>query len=333
MNSNFIEIKNLKTHFFVDNEIIKAVNGVSLEIKENTTLGLVGESGCGKSILAMSLIKIFQSPPGKIVNGNINYFESKNSIDIVNLNINSKELRRLRNNEIGFIFQEPMSSLNPLYKIGNQIIEKILINKKIDRKNAIEKCKFLLKRVGINDVEYRMNQYPHHFSGGMRQRVMIAIAVANNPKLLIADEPTTALDVTIQAEILNLIKELKDEYKTSVLFISHNFGVISKIADEIAVMYLGRIIEKGTKDDIFKNPQHPYTKGLLKSVPKFGNYDEEISTIPGTVPSPNEDLHGCYFLNRCNFATKKCENKYPEKTKIHESHYVFCKNLMEMPMN
>ena len=229
MNSNFIEIKNLKTHFFVDNEIIKAVNGVSLEIKENTTLGLVGESGCGKSILAMSLIKIFQSPPGKIVNGNINYFESKNSIDIVNLNINSKELRRLRNNEIGFIFQEPMSSLNPLYKIGNQIIEKILINKNIDRKNAIEKCKYLLKRVGINDVEYRMNQYPHHFSGGMRQRVMIAIAVANNPKLLIADEPTTALDVTIQAEILNLIKELKDEYKTSVLFISHNFGVIAKI--------------------------------------------------------------------------------------------------------
>ena len=331
--TSLVEINNLSTHFFVEKEVIKAVNGVSLDIKKNTTVGLVGESGCGKSILAMSLLKIFQSPPGKIVEGKINFYSNDEVFDIVNLDSDSIQLRKLRSSDIGFIFQEPMSSLNPLFKIGKQITEKIKINEKIDNKSAIEKSKQLLKRVGINDVEYRMNQYPHHFSGGMRQRVMIAIAIASNPKLLIADEPTTALDVTIQAEILNLIKELKEEFQTSVLFITHNFGVISKIADEIAVMYLGRIIEKGKKEDIFNNPKHPYTIGLLNSVPRFGMHNQEIPTIPGIVPSPTEDIEGCYFYNRCNFATNNCKEKYPDKIKINNNHYAFCNNLQEMPMN
>ena len=332
-NKSLLEINNLRTHFFIEKDVIKAVNGGSLDIKKNTTVGLVGESGCGKSILAMSILKIFQSPPGEIVEGNINFFSNNEVIDIVNLGLDSKKLRKIRSRDIGFIFQEPMSSLNPLFKIGKQIAEKIKINEKINNKSAIEKSKNLLKRVGINDVEYRLNQYPHHFSGGMRQRVMIAIAISSNPKLLIADEPTTALDVTIQAEILNLIKELKEEFQTSVLFITHNFGVISKIADEIAVMYLGRIIEKGKTDDIFNNPKHPYTKGLLNSVPRFGIHNQEILTIPGIVPSPNENIDGCYFYNRCNFGTSNCKEKYPDKIIIHKDHYVFCNNIQEMPMN
>jgi len=295
-----LEIKNLQTHFMLDTGVIRAVNGVDLSIERGKTLGVIGESGCGKSVTAHSILRLIPSPPGKIVGGEIWLHRDGESIDLAALNPRQETLRNIRGNDIGMIFQEPMTSFGPLHTIGHQIMEAILVHQKAaTEKEAREQTLELLRQVGIPNPEQRIDAYPHEFSGGMRQRAMIAMAISCSPMLLIADEPTTSLDVTVEAQIIELLSELQEKTGMAIMLISHNLAVVSEMADDIAVMYLGKRVEFGSTDTIFENPLHPYTQGLWQSIPRVDGPITKLDPIPGTVPSPRDLPPGCVFASRC----------------------------------
>jgi len=315
--TKILQIKDLKTYFFTENGIVKAVDGVDFEIYQGETLGLVGESGCGKSVTAFSIVKLLDYP-GKTVGGQV-FFRGEDL-----LKKTEKKMRQIRGKEISLIFQEPMTSLNPVFTIGFQITEALKVHYKISKSKAQEKAVQLLEKVGIPIPEQRINEYPHQLSGGMRQRAMIAMALACDPTLLIADEPTTSLDVTIQAQILELMKTLLKEFNSSLIMITHDLGVIAEIADRIAVMYAGKIVEYTDTRSIFYNPLHPYTYGLLTSIPRLDLDIEKLDSIPGLVPDPLHFPEGCKFHPRCPFATAKCRKEEPVLKEVENKHMVRC---------
>ncbi|MBV1685720.1 ABC transporter ATP-binding protein [Eubacterium callanderi] len=311
-----LEVKDLKTYFYTDEGVVKSVDGVSFSVDKGETLGVVGESGCGKSITSMSIMQLI-GKPGKIVNGEID-FKGENL-----LNKDKEEMRKIRGKEIAMIFQEPMTSLNPVYTVGQQIMEAVLIHEDMTKEQARERAIQMLDLVKIPDAEKRLNSYPHEFSGGMRQRVMIAMALSCNPEFLICDEPTTALDVTIQAQILNLINELKEKTGTAVMMITHDLGVISEVADNVMVMYAGQVVEYTDVDTVFEKPLHLYTQGLISCIPKLGGQEEKLSTIKGMVPSFNDMPEGCLFCPRCEYAKDICRKERPELVDL-DGHQVRC---------
>jgi len=319
-----IEVENLKTYFYTDNGVSKAIDGVDFEIYPSDTLGLVGESGCGKSITALSILRLIQEPSGKIIEGKV-LFKGK---DLLKLKLN--EIRKIRGNEISMIFQDPMTSLDPVFTIGEQVSETILLHKDISKKEAIKQAIEMLKKVGIALPEQRVNEYPHQLSGGMRQRVMIAIALSCNSKLLIADEPTTALDVTIQAQILDLMDELKDEFGMSILMITHDMGVIAEMSDRVGVMYAGKIIEYADVKTLFANPRHPYTRGLMNSIPRPGLNRNRLLTIVGSVPSSYNYPKGCSYNIRCPIASDICFIQEPEIEELEKGHKIRCWNYNKL---
>jgi oligopeptide transport system ATP-binding protein len=307
---NVLEVNNLKTQFFTRAGVVYAVDGVSFHVGEGETLGIVGESGCGKSVTATSVMRLIPSPPGRIVDGEILLDDGEQTIDI--LTLDDSEMRHIRGNKIAMIFQDPMTSLNPVLTVGDQITEPLMLHLGMSRKEADARAVELLQRVGIPGAEDRMRSYPHQFSGGMRQRVMIAIALSCNPQVLIADEPTTALDVTIQAQILDLMMHLNREFGTAIVMITHDLGVVAEICERVNVMYAGQIVETGVAKDLFNNPQHPYTVGLLNSVPRIGdNVKETLQPIPGLPPDLLAPPVGCRFRPRCRFRQEKCEESPP----------------------
>ena len=318
MSEKLLEIKDERLSFFTPAGEVKALNGVSFSMEEGEVLGIVGESGSGKSVTAYSIMGL-TAYPGKLVGGTVRF----NGHEIEKMT--EKEFRKIRGNEVSIIFQDPMTSLNPVYTIGNQIVEVILLHTNKTKKEAYERAKELLELVGINEPSKRLKQYPHELSGGMRQRVMIAIALACEPKLLIADEPTTALDVTIQAQILELMQELRKKLGMSIIMITHDLGVVASMCEKIAVMYAGHIVEYGTADEIFYNPSHEYTKGLIKSIPKLNA--EKIERLVPIEGQPVDLLNppaGCPFAPRCSECMKICLNKMPPKTELSDTHYSYC---------
>lgn len=314
-----LQIDNLRVSFFSHFGQVQAVRGVSFDVFEGEALGIVGESGCGKSVTAHAIMGLIPSPPGKIVGGSIKLLDREIT------NLPEKEMQKIRGKEVGMIFQDPMTSLNPTMKVGKQIVESLVNHQNMKRKEAKARAIELLGLVNMPNPERRAEQYPHEFSGGMHQRVMIALALACNPKLLIADEPTTALDVTVQAQILDLMKKLKDEIKTSIILITHDLGVVAGICSRVAVMYAGTIIEIGTADEIFYNPEHPYTWGLLKSVPRLDEGEhQKLSSIEGQPPDLFSPPLGCAFAARCEFAMKICKTQMPEVTSSSDTHQTAC---------
>jgi oligopeptide/dipeptide ABC transporter ATP-binding protein len=313
-----ISVENLKTYFYTEDGTVPAIDGVSFEVKRGETLAIVGESGSGKSVTSLSIMRLIPQPPGKIVNGDIKF--NGDSLLIKS----EKEMRSIRGNRISMIFQEPMTSLNPVYKIGDQISESIIVHQKKTKKEALAEAINLLNLVGIPEPERRINQYPHELSGGMRQRVMIAIALACQPELLIADEPTTALDVTIQNQILQLMKTLKQKINMSIMLITHDLGVVAEMADSVVVMYAGQVVEQGDVFTIFENPKHPYTEGLLKSMPSAEKRVGKLYAIEGVVPNPLNLPSGCRFAARCEYATALCYDEMPDIKKIGNDEAVRC---------
>lgn len=331
--NNIIEIDDLVTCFFTDNGTVKSVNHVSFDLPKDKIIGVVGESGCGKSVTSLSIMQLVQAPQGQITGGSIRfnsealgYDEAGNKLAYDIAKMPTQELYNIRGNDITMIFQEPMTSLNPVFTIGNQLDEVSFIhNKGITKEEAKAHSIDMLNQVGISMPERVYKSYPYELSGGMRQRVMIAMALAGNPKLIIADEPTTALDVTIQAQILELLKKIQREKHCSIMLITHDLGVIAEMADEVVVMYAGRVIEHGTVREIFNNPLHPYTIGLQKSKPLITSDSREpLYSIPGSVPSPINLPNTCFFKGRCNKCIKKCEGPYPGYTYVTDTHYVSC---------
>lgn len=327
---NAVEFDNLHTYFFTDAGTVKSVDGVSFEVPIGKTVGVVGESGCGKSVTSLSLMQLLQRPQGQVVKGEIrlNTGDGK-AYNIVNTP--NEVMQSLRGNYISMIFQEPMTALNPVFRIGDQIDEVIALHdgegksKEDIKRRTIE----LLKMVGIANSEGVYTMYPHELSGGMRQRVMIAMALACNPKIIIADEPTTALDVTIQAQILDLLRNLKDKINSSIMFITHDLGVIAEMADYVVVMYAGRVVEKGTAKEIFAHPAHPYTIGLMASKPVVGRQVDKLYSIPGKVPNPINMPDYCYFKDRCDMCVGDCAGEYPEEISLSDTHKVFCYRYYE----
>ena len=320
-----IEIKGLKTHFYTEGGVVRAVDGISFLIEPEKTLGIVGESGCGKSVTALSILRLIPTPPGKIVDGEILFNRNGSMLDLTQLNPKGSQMRSIRGNEIAMIFQEPMTSLNPVYTIGYQIMENIMLHQSLKKRAARDKAIEMLQAVGIPLPEQRVKEYPHQLSGGMRQRAMIAMALSCNPALLIADEPTTALDVTIQAQVLELMNDLRREFNAAILFITHDLGVIADMADDVAVMYLGRIVEIGTVWDIFHDPKHPYTQGLLNSIPSLSTMTKKrLVPIEGVVPDLLDAPQGCGFGPRCPGVTKICDRKIPDLHEVEPGHRVAC---------
>ena len=320
---NILEIENLHTYFFTEQGVVKAVNGVSMDIPKHATVGIVGESGCGKSVTSMSVMRLIQGPAGQIYSGEIRFKAKEKTFDIAKMPM--RDIHKIRGSEIAMIFQEPMTSLNPIFTIGEQLDEVTFINnEKATKEEAKAKSIEMLNLVGIAMPERVYGAYPHELSGGMRQRVMIAMALASDPRLIIADEPTTALDVTIQAQILDLLRDLKDKIDGSIMLITHDLGIIAEMADYVVVMYAGRVIEKGTVDEIFHNPLHPYTIGLQKSKPTLDSDSEELYNIPGNVPNPINMPNYCYFKERCAKCTAKCSGDYPEMIQVSPTHFVSC---------
>ena len=317
-NNNILEIKNLHTYFYTDSGVIKSVDGVDIELREGTTLGIVGESGSGKSVTALSVMGLLMGTTGKVAEGEI-LFEGR---DLTKLD--DEERMKMRGEKISMNFQEPMTSLNPVMKIGDQITECILMHNNISKQEAWDKAVEMLKLTGVPRVERMMKEYPFQLSGGQRQRVMIAMALVCKPKILIADEPTTALDVTIQAQILDLMENLKQKTGTSILFITHDLGVVAEVCDDVVVMYSGRVVEKGDVRSIFASPSHPYTRGLLASIPKLGECAEELESIPGNVPNPKYMPQGCKFAPRCSCAFDKCREEEPGFYDVGEGHMSRC---------
>ncbi len=323
-----ITVERLQTHFVTDEGVVKAVEDVSLVIPKGKSLGLVGESGCGKSVTALSIIRLI-SPPGRIVGGKITMHE--NGKPVVLTELPEKQMRRRRGSEIAMIFQEPMTSLNPVFTIGSQITEAIRLHQNVGRAEARNRAIEMLHKVNIPVPERRMRDYPHQFSGGMRQRAMMAIALSCNPALLIADEPTTALDVTIQAQILDLLHQLQRDEAMSILIITHDLGIIAELADDVAVMYASKIVEYAPVEELFGNPRHPYTHGLFDSRPEPGKpKDQPLTTIEGMVPSPLKFPTGCKFHPRCPYAQKRCETEEPALVEIGESHTAACHFVNEI---
>ena len=322
MAERLLDVKNLKTYFFTDEGVVRAVDGVDLYIEKGETLGVVGESGCGKSVTALSIMKLIPSPPGKIVEGEILY----NGTNLVDLP--AGQMRKIRGKEISMIFQEPMTSLNPVFTCGEQIAEALRLHEGLGRRAAMDKTVEMLKLVHIPNAERRVKEYPHQLSGGMRQRIMIAMALSCNPKLLIADEPTTALDVTIQAQILELLNELKSRLKMAIMLITHDMGVIAETAQRVVVMYAAKVAEEASVADLFKEPLHPYTQGLLRSIPRIDLAATErrrLETIPGTVPTLRGEIApGCRFAPRCRFAMAACSRATPELRVVGPGHKVAC---------
>ena len=323
--NNIVEFDNLRSYFFTDAGTVKAVDGVSFSIPKGATVGIVGESGCGKSVTSLSIMRLLQGPQGQIVDGEIR-FNNKNTnkaIDITKLPLN--EMQKLRGNEISMIFQEPMTSLNPVFTINDQLSESIMLHNKDMKKEDVEKRVIeLLKLVGIANPEGIANRYPHELSGGMKQRIVIAMALCCDPQVIIADEPTTALDVTIQAQILDLLREIKDKINASIMLITHDLGVVASMCDYVVVMYAGRVIEQGTVQEIFKETKHPYTIGLIKSLPILNTSSEKLYSIPGNVPNPINMPNHCYFKNRCDQCYDECFGEYPPTIELTETHKVSC---------
>ncbi len=327
--NNVVEFDNVCTYFFTDIGTVRAVDGVSFNVPKCSTVGVVGESGCGKSVTSLSLMQLLQRPTGQTVGGEIRF----NMGDGKALNIvkaPTAKMQEIRGNRISMIFQEPMTSLNPVFRIGQQVNEVLeLHHPEMTEEEVKARTLEMLELVGIANKEGVYEMYPHELSGGMRQRVMIAIALACTPELIIADEPTTALDVTIQAQILDLLRDLKDKINSSIMLITHDLGVVANMADYVVVMYAGRVIEKGTADDIFHNPCHPYTIGLMKSKPVVGKKVEELYNIPGSVPNPVDMPNYCYFKDRCEMQCEHCSGKYPPEIKISDTHFVSCYRYLE----
>ncbi len=327
-----LDIRNLQTHFATDRGVSKAVDGVSFTVRRNETLAVVGESGSGKSVTSLSAMRLIQSPPGRIAGGEILFRRRDGSVHDL-AKAPEKLMRSIRGNEIGMIFQEPMTSLNPVYTVGDQIGETLRLHQKLDRSAARAAALAMLKTVGIPAAERRIDEYPHQMSGGMRQRVMIAMALACRPTLLIADEPTTALDVTIQAQILDLMRRLQAETGTAILFITHNLGVVAEIAHRVAVMYAGRVVEEGDVRALFKNPKHPYTRGLLACMPHLGQGKGEsarLEAIPGNVPSPTARPSGCTFAPRCAYAEPACAAVEPALEQVEPGHAARCRRWKDI---
>ncbi|WP_024834304.1 ABC transporter ATP-binding protein [Ruminiclostridium josui] len=317
MSEKLLEIKDLHTFFYTDAGVVKAVNGVSFQVNKGQTIGIVGESGCGKSVMSLSIMRLLQEP-GKIVGGQVIF----NGQDLVKLS--QSEMRKINGDRISMIFQEPMTSLNPVFTVGNQIAESLILHENLTKKQAREKAVEMISTVGISRAEGIYDSYPHELSGGMRQRIMIAMALSCNPELLIADEPTTALDVTIQAQILDLLKEIKRKFGTSIMLITHDLGVVAEMADYVIVMYAGRIIEQGNVNDIYLNPMHPYTIGLLKSKPSITTVSERLYTIPGQVPNLIDLPESCYFSDRCKMCKDVCKQGFPKLIDMGNEHFVAC---------
>ena len=317
--SKLLEVKDLEVSFDTYAGEVKAVRGVSFDLDSGEAIAIVGESGCGKSVTAQSIMRLIPAPPSRVKNGSIIF----NDKEI--LKLSEREMQAIRGSEIGMIFQDPMTSLNPTMTIGRQIVEGLMKHQSMSKEAANQEALKMLKLVNIPNAEKRMKQYPHEFSGGMRQRGMIAIALACNPKLLIADEPTTALDVTIQAQIIDLMKDLQKELNTAIILITHDLGVVADMAQRIVVMYAGKIVESGSLDDIFYNPRHPYTWGLLKSVPRLdAKQKEELLPIDGTPPDLFAPPPGCGFAARCEYCMNICKEKEPEFTEVREGHHAAC---------
>ena len=323
-NNKLIELRDLKTYFYTEDGVVKAVDGVSFSIERQKTLGVVGESGCGKSVTALSIMGLVPMPPGKIVGGSIIYHRNGQEIELTKLDPKGKQYREIRGNEIAMIFQEPMTSLNPVYTIGNQIMEAIILHQKVSKREARQRAIEMLKAVGIPSPEQRIDEYPHQLSGGMRQRAMIAMALSCNPHLLIADEPTTALDVTIQAQILDLIRKLQEEFHMALMMITHNLGVIAEMADTVVIMYMGKVVEEASVKDIYHNPTHPYTIGLMESIPALTRKKERLKPIKGMVPDPYNLPKGCPFEPRCPEAMEICREQMPQLKEVRPKHRVAC---------
>lgn len=315
--SNLLNVKGLKTYFHTERGVVKAVDGVDFSIDTGKTLCIVGESGCGKSITSMSMLRLIQ-PPGKIEGGEILF----NGKDLTKAS--EEEMRSIRGNEISMIFQEPMTSLNPVFTIGFQIMEVIVLHQNVSKEEARKIAIEMIELVGIPRADAIIDEYPHQLSGGMRQRVMIAMALACRPKLLVADEPTTALDVTIQAQILELMNDLKNRLSTSIMLITHDLGVVAEMADDVIVMYSGKVVEEAPVVELFKNPKHPYTIGLMNSMPSLVGDEKRLESISGTVPNPLNLPKGCYFYPRCKYAIDKCKNNQPTLQEVSSGHKVSC---------
>lgn len=328
--SNSLEIDDLHTHFFTDVGVVKAVDGVTFEVPLGKTVGVVGESGCGKSVTSLSIMQLLQRPQGQIVSGAIRLNLGDKAYDITKTPITA--MQKLRGNFLSMIFQEPMTSLNPVFRIGAQVDEVIALHDGKDKTKEEIKARTieLLEMVGIANSEGVYKMFPHELSGGMRQRVMIAMALACNPKLIIADEPTTALDVTIQAQILDLLRNLKDKINSSIMIITHDLGVIAEMADYVVVMYAGKVIEKGTAQEIFANPSHPYTIGLMASKPVVGKQVDKLYSIPGKVPNPINMPDYCYFKDRCEMCVDRCDGEYPCEISLSPTHKVSCYRYYDM---
>ncbi|MBI2873041.1 MAG: ABC transporter ATP-binding protein [Chloroflexi bacterium] len=319
MAKTLLEVKDLRTYFYTEQGVVKAVDGVSYDLQEGETLGLVGESGCGKSVSALSIMRLVASPPGKVVGGQA-IFDGQDL-----LALDDDEMRRIRGAKIAMIFQEPMTSLNPVLTIGRQVTEALELHMNMNKSSARERAVELIQLVGIPDAKVRLDTYPHQYSGGMRQRVMIAMALSCNPKLIIADEPTTALDVTIQAQVLEILKKLCVDFNTALIIITHNLGVVARYSDRVNVMYAGKLIEKGTSREIYANPRHPYTLGLLHSVPRLDSpRKEKLDPIEGAPPDLSSLPAGCAFRPRCRYAIERCAQEEPPLRPVGDGHLSAC---------
>lgn len=326
--NNCVEFDNVHTYFFTDIGTVKSVNGVSFEVPQGKTVGIVGESGCGKSVTSLSLMQLVQRPAGQTVEGEIRFNSGEQVYNVVNAP--TSVMQKLRGNYMSMIFQEPMTSLNPVFRIGDQIDEVIALhNQDMTKEQVKSRTIEMLDMVGIANKEGVYKMFPHELSGGMRQRIMIAMALACNPKLIIADEPTTALDVTIQAQVLDLLRNLKDKINSSIMLITHDLGVVAEMADYVVVMYAGRVVEKGTAREIFKDPRHPYTIGLMNSKPVVGKHVDKLYSIPGSVPNPVDMPNYCYFKDRCEMCVEGCEGEYPCEYHVSPTHVVSCYRCKE----
>jgi len=317
--TSLLEVKDLRTYFYTEEGIVKAVDGITYDVKEGETLALVGESGCGKSVSALALLRLIPIPPGRIVSGEV-IFQGEDL-----LGMSEDEIRHVRGNRISMVFQEPMTSLNPVLTIGKQLTEALELHLKLDKEAAMRRAVQLLEMVGVAEAQRRVSDYPHQFSGGMRQRVMIAMALSCNPKLLIADEPTTALDVTIQAQVLEVMARLSREFGTAVIIITHNLGVVARYANRVNVMYAGKIIEASTAANVYGDPRHPYTLGLLRSVPRLDQVSQErLVPIEGQPPDLSHLPQGCAFYARCTYRIDQCREEFPPLRPVAEDHFAAC---------
>ncbi len=320
-----IQLNDLRTHFFTEDGVVRAVDGVNFSIDKERTLGVVGESGCGKSVTALSIMGLVPMPPGKIVSGEIMFTRNGGpGVDLAKLNPKGKAYRALRGKEMAMIFQEPMTSLNPVFTVGYQIMEAVTLHQHVSKAEARKRAIDMLRQVGIPLPEQRVDEYPHQLSGGMRQRAMIAMALSCNPALLVADEPTTALDVTIQAQVLDLMRSLQKEFHTAIMFITHNLGVVAEMCEEVVVMYLGSVVEHAPVMPLFHDPKHPYTQGLLKSIPSLSTQKERLDPIRGIVPDPLHAPPGCPFHPRCPHTMEICQSEMPPLEEVAHQHATAC---------